>query len=114
MNPNANTNIVNAYASYMQRTNRLDIKNYDKIITLPCGHYVIKSVTEKPNTYAINLENSITRLGKWVYLERYSDSNEFEMWFEKTRMMAERIFIDKNDIKDISKFVLKITQLIHT
>jgi hypothetical protein len=46
-------------------------------------------------------------------LERYSDTNEFEMWFEKTRMMAERIFIDKNDIKDISKFVLKITQLVN-
>lgn len=113
MNPNANTNIVNAYASYMQRTNRLDIKNYDKIVTYPCGHYVIKSVTEKPNVYAINLENSITRLGKWVYLERYGDSNEFELWFEKTRMMAERIFIDKNDIKDISKFMLKMTQLVN-
>jgi len=27
--------------------------------------------------------------------------------------MAERIFIDRNDIKDISKFVLKITQLVN-
>jgi hypothetical protein len=113
MNPNANTNIVNAYASYMQRTNRLDIKNYDKIVTLPCGIYQIKSVTEKPNTYAINLENNITKSSKWIYLERNSDSNEFEMWFEKTRMMAERIFIDRNDIKDISKFMLKMTQLVN-
>ncbi len=96
------------------KTNRLDIKNYDKIVNSTCGVYEIKSVTEKANVYSINMQHSVTRYGKWVYLERNSDTNEFEMWFEKTRMYAERIFIDRNDIKDLRTFMLKMTQLVNS
>ena len=96
------------------KTNRLDIQNYDKIVTYPCGVYEVNSVTEKSNVYSINLVHNVTRYGKWVYLERNSDTNEFEMWFEKTRMMAQRIFIDKNDIKDLRTFMLKMTQLVNS
>lgn len=96
------------------KTNRLDIKNYDKIVNSTCGVYEIKSVTEKANVYSINMQHSVTMYGKWVYLERNSDTNEFEMWFEKTRMVAARIFIDRNDIKDLRTFLLKMTQLVNS
>lgn len=91
----------------------LNIENYNKIKHFKVGSCYINNVVESGEFYCLELRTPLGNIFK-VYLERYSDCDEFELWFQRTTMQNERIFIHKNDIEDTTTFIMKLDKLIHT
>jgi len=91
----------------------LDIKNYNKILHYRVGSCYINDIVETPEFYSMEIRTPLGSIFK-VYLERYSDCDEFELWFQRTTIQNERIFIHKNDIEDTSTFIMKLDKLIHS
>jgi hypothetical protein len=91
----------------------LTIKNIEKIINKECGYWKIFEVQTEVNEYVISVMMP-SRIKADVYLQRFpiSHSNEYELWYWKSPVTAERLFFSIEQFKTLEKCIAAINLLL--